>query len=172
MTKRSGAPWLNYLLGFLCVGTIAAAFFVVGPSSQSATTQDRIVTVQQGVVQSTVSGSGTLAPATKVGVNFATSGTLKGLFVSIGEHVTDGELLAEIEPTSAESSLRSAEMSLATAQASYQAALEGLTPVEVREDDISAGQSRASVRSAQQSLRQAEETRPRHGRRSRSPLSA
>src|SRR5580658_1687848 len=117
MTNRSGTPWLNYLLGALCIGVITTAFLVVGPSSQSATAKSRIVKVQQGVVQSTVSGSGNLQPATKIGVNFATSGTLKGLFVSVGEHVKDGELLAEIEPTSAESSLRSAEMSLTSAQA-------------------------------------------------------
>ena len=115
----------------------------------------RTATVAQGVVQSTVSGSGTLQPASKVGVNFATSGTLTGLFVSLGDHVTGGELLAEIGPASAESSLRSAEMSLTTAEAAYQAAVEGLTPAEVREDDISAAQSRASVASAQQSLKEA-----------------
>jgi multidrug efflux pump subunit AcrA (membrane-fusion protein) len=158
MTERSGVPWLSWLLAALCVGAITTGALLVGPQSESATAQSRVVKAQEGVVQSTVSGSGTLSPASKVGVNFATSGTLRELFVSVGEHVVAGQLLAEIDPSSAESSLRSAEMNLATEQASYQGALEGLTPVEVREAAISTAQARASVKSAEQSLRQSEET--------------
>lgn len=35
MTKHTGRPWLNYLLGLLCVGAIVAAVLVVGPASGS-----------------------------------------------------------------------------------------------------------------------------------------
>jgi multidrug efflux pump subunit AcrA (membrane-fusion protein) len=158
MSERARAPRLIYALAALCAGAIAAAIFVIGPASGSQATVTRTATVAQGVVQSTVSGSGTLQPATKVGVNFATSGTLTGLFVSVGDRVHSGELLAEVSPTSAESSLRSAEMTLATDEAANQAAGEGLTPAQVRQDEISAAQSRASVASAQQSLRASKET--------------
>ncbi len=153
-TKRATRPWFNYLLGLVCVGAIVAAILVVGPASGSQTAVTRTAKAAEGVVQSTVSGSGTLAPATKVGVNFATSGSLTGLFVSVGDHVTGGELLAEVSPSSAESSLRSAEIEEATDEADYQDAVEGLTPAEQRQAEISAEQSRASVKSAKQSLRQ------------------
>jgi multidrug efflux pump subunit AcrA (membrane-fusion protein) len=153
-TKRATRPWFNYLLGLACVGAIVAAILVVGPASGSQTAVTRTAKAAEGVVQSTVSGSGTLAPATKVGVNFATSGSLTGLFVSVGDHVTAGELLAEISPASAESSLRSAEIEQTTDEAAYQDAIEGLTPAEQRQADISAEQSRASVKSSKQSLRQ------------------
>ncbi len=158
MTERTRASWLVYALGALCAGAIVAAVLVVGPASGSQASVTRTATVARGVVQSTVSGSGTLQPASKVGVDFATSGTLTGLFVSVGDHVTSGQLLAEIDPASEESSLRSAEMSLTTEEAAYQAAVEGLTPVELRENEITAAQSRASVASAEQSLRQARQT--------------
>jgi multidrug efflux pump subunit AcrA (membrane-fusion protein) len=153
-TKRATRPWFNYLLGLACVGAIVAAILVVGPASGSQTAVTRTAKAAEGVVQSTVSGSGTLAPATKVGVNFATSGSLTGLFVSVGDHVTGGELLAEVSPSSAESSLRSAEIEEATDEAAYQDAVEGLTPAEQRQAEISAEQSRASVKSSKQSLRQ------------------
>ena len=153
-TKRATRPWFNYLLGLACVGAIVAAILVVGPASGSQTAVTRTAKAAEGVVQSTVSGSGTLAPATKVGVNFATSGSLTGLFVSVGDHVTGGELLAEVSPASAESSLRSAEIQETTDEADYQDAVEGLTPAEQRQAEISAEQSRASVKSAKQSLRQ------------------
>ena len=158
MTERTRASWLVYALGALCAGAIVAAVLVVGPASGSQASVTRTATAAQGIVQSTVSGSGTLQPATKVGVDFTTSGTLTGVFVSVGDHVTSGQLLAEIDPASAESSLRSAEMSLTTEEAAYQAAVEGLTPVELRENEITAAQSRASVASAEQSLRQARQT--------------
>ena len=132
-TKRATRPWFNYLLGLACVGAIVAAILVVGPASGSQTAVTRTAKAAEGVVQSTVSGSGTLAPATKVGVNFATSGSLTGLFVSVGDHVTAGELLAEISPASAESSLRSAEIEQTTDEAAYQDAIEGLTPAEQRQ---------------------------------------
>jgi multidrug efflux pump subunit AcrA (membrane-fusion protein) len=158
MTQRTSASWLVYALGALCAGAIVAAFLVVGPASGSQATVTRTAKAAEGVVQSTVSGSGTLAPATKVGINFATSGTLTGLFVSVGDHVNPGELLAEVSPSSAESSLRSAEIALTSDEASYQDAIEGLTPAEQRQADISAEQSRASVKSSKQSLKQDKQT--------------
>src|ERR1039458_9552443 len=158
MSKRNERPWLNIFLGLLCVGAIVIGYTTVGQASQTASQSRRTATVAKGVVQSTVSGTGTLQPATKVGVNFATSGTLTGVSVSVGDHVKGGELLAEINPSSAESSLRSAEIDLTTDEASYRDAVEGLTPAEEHEADISAEQSRASVKSAKQSLRQDQQT--------------
>jgi len=158
MTKRTTRPWFNYLLGVVCAGAIVAAILVVGPASGSQATVTRTAKAAEGAVQSTVSGSGTLAPATKVGINFATSGTLTGLLVCVGDHVKPGELLAEVSPTSAESSLRSAEIALTSDEASYQDAVEGLTPAEQHQADISVEESRASVKSAKQSLKQDKQT--------------
>ncbi len=158
MITRTRASWLVYVLGALCAGAIVAAALVVGPASGSQATVTRTATVAQGVVQSTVSGSGTLEPATKAGVNFATSGTLTGVFVSVGDHVKGGELLGEIDPASAQASLRSAEIALSSDEAAYQDAVEGLTPAEQRQAEISADESRASVSSAKQSLEQDRQT--------------
>ncbi len=127
-SKRPQRPWLNYALGVALVAAIVVAYTSVGQASPSTTKTRRTATVAEGVVQSTVSGSGTLQPASKVAVDFASSGTLTGVFVKVGEHVKKGELLAEIDPSSAESALRSAELSLSTDEADYHDAVEGLTP--------------------------------------------
>jgi multidrug efflux pump subunit AcrA (membrane-fusion protein) len=158
MSPRTSAPWLNYLLGLLCVGAIVAGFMLVGPASSGQTATSRTAKAAEGVVQSTVSGSGTLEPASKVGVDFAASGTLTGVFVSVGDHVKGGELLAEINPASAESSLRSAEIAESSDEAAYRDAIAGLTPAEARQAAVGAEQSRASVSSAKQSLRQDEQS--------------
>src|ERR1700676_501067 len=158
MSRRDERPWLNIFLGVLCLAAIVIAYTTVGQASPTAAQSRRTATVVQGVVQSTVSGSGTLKPATNVRVNFPVSGTLTGGFVSIGDHVNTAQLIAKVTPSSAEASLRSAEITLSTNQAAFQDALKGLTPAEQHQAEITAAQSRASVNSAKQSLRQDQQT--------------
>ena len=110
MSKRNERPWLVITLGALCIVAIVVAYTSVGQASQSTVQSTRTATVGEGCCPVDGVGQRTLKPAAKVGVNFATSGTLTGVFVSVGDHVKGGELLAEIGPSSAESSLRSAEI--------------------------------------------------------------
>ena len=158
LAKRPQRPWLNYVLGAALVAAIVVAYTSVGQASPSTAQTRRTATVAEGVVQSTVSGSGTLQPASKVAVNFASSGTLTGVFVKVGEHVKKGELLAEVNPSSAESALRSAELALSTDEADYHDAVAGLTPAEAHQAEITADQSQASVDSAKQTLKQDQQT--------------
>jgi len=138
MTERTRAPWPVYVLGALCVGAIVAAFLVVGPPSQSATAQSRIVTAAQGVVQSTVSGSGNLQPASQLNLGFRTSGTVTNIYVTQGQHVVPGQLLATLDP-------QSAEVTLEQARASLQSAEANLTREEETNGEGSTGQGSAAA---------------------------
>jgi multidrug efflux pump subunit AcrA (membrane-fusion protein) len=117
MANRTRASWLVYALGALSIGAIVVAFLVVGPSSQSATAQSRIVTVEQGVVQSTVSGSGNIQAATQLNLGFKTAGVVEHIYVSTGQQVTPGQLLAELNPQSTEVTLEQAKASLQAGEA-------------------------------------------------------
>jgi multidrug efflux pump subunit AcrA (membrane-fusion protein) len=117
MHERSSASWLVFALGVLCAGAIAAAFLVVGPASGSQTTITRTATVAQGVVQSTVSGSGNLEALSQLNLGFRTGGTVTHVEVHVGEQVAAGELLAELDPQSAEVTLEQARASLQSAEA-------------------------------------------------------
>jgi multidrug efflux pump subunit AcrA (membrane-fusion protein) len=117
MTEHTGRPWLNYLLGLLCVGAILAAVLVVGPASGSQTVATRTARASLGVVQATVSGSGNLQPASQLNLGFKTGGTVTHIYVTQGEHVTEGRLLAELDPSSAEVTLEQARANLQAAQA-------------------------------------------------------
>jgi HlyD family secretion protein len=117
MTERTRASWLLYALGALCAGAIVAAVLLVGPASSSQATVTRTATVAQGVVQSTVSGSGNLQAASQLNLGFKTSGTVTHIYVSQGEHVTQGQLLATLDPQSAEVTLEQAKASLQSAEA-------------------------------------------------------
>jgi multidrug efflux pump subunit AcrA (membrane-fusion protein) len=116
-TERAGRTWLNYFLSLLCVGAIVAAVLVVGPASGSQRAVTRTAKATQGVVQSTVSGSGSLQPASQLDLGFKTNGTVTGIDVTQGEHVTEGRLLAELDPSSAEVTLEQARANLLAAKA-------------------------------------------------------
>ncbi len=117
MTKRTGSPWLNYLLGLLCVAAIVAAILLVGPASGSTSAVTRTAKAAEGVVQSTVSGSGNLQPASQLNLGFKTGGTVTKIFVSQGEYVTEGKLIAELNPQSAEVTLEQSKATLLSAEA-------------------------------------------------------
>ncbi len=117
MTQRTGPSWLVYVLGALCVGAIVAAVLVVGPASSSQATVTRTATVARGVVQSTVSGAGNLQSVSQLNLGFKTSGTVTHIYVSQGEQVAQGQLLATLDPQSAEVTLEQAKAALQSAEA-------------------------------------------------------
>jgi multidrug efflux pump subunit AcrA (membrane-fusion protein) len=117
MTERTGGSWLLYALGALCAGAIVAAVLLVGPSSSSQASVTRTAKAAQGVVQSTVSGSGNLQAASQLNLGFKTAGTVTHIYVSQGQHVTQGQLLATLDPQSAEVTLEQSKASLQSAEA-------------------------------------------------------
>ena len=73
-TLRKPAP-TTIVLAALVIAAIVVAVVVVG-SPAASSTHERTVTVARGVVQSTVSGSGNLAPANQLDLDFDTSGEI------------------------------------------------------------------------------------------------
>lgn len=115
----------NIALGVLCVAAIVVAYTSVGQASPSSTRGIRTATVQQGVVQSTVSGSGNIQPSSELDLGFKTSGTVTHIYVAQGEHVNQGKLLATLDPQSAEVTLEQARASLQSAEANLAKQEEG-----------------------------------------------
>src|SRR4029079_5430497 len=88
---------------------------VVG-SPATSSGQERTATVERGVIQSTVSGSGNLEPANQADVDFATSGEITHIYVKEGQHVAKDDILAKVDPASANVDLAQAEADLQSAQ--------------------------------------------------------
>ena len=125
MTVRRRGPWYLVALALVAIAIVVAGVLEVGPPSSSARTSRELVTAQKGVVQSTVTGSGNVEPGTEVFANFKTSGTLADVFVSIGQHVHQGQLLATLDPTSAQLSVNQAQLNLDAAEDDLTAAEDG-----------------------------------------------
>jgi multidrug efflux pump subunit AcrA (membrane-fusion protein) len=117
MTKRAGASWIVFALGALCAGAILAAILLVGPATGSQTAVTRTATVARGVVQSTVSGTGNIQPASQLDLGFKTGGTVTDIYVKEGQEVAQGQLIATLDPQSAQGTLQQAKASLQSAEA-------------------------------------------------------
>jgi macrolide-specific efflux system membrane fusion protein len=126
-------------LGLVAVAIAVLAVTQIGPPSSSArTAREVVVTAEKGVVQSTVTGTGNIAAGNDVDVNFQTSGTLAEVYVSSGQHVSQGQLLATLDPTSAQ-------LGVGQAQASLNAAEDQLTAAENGTSSGAAGASSSNT---------------------------
>ncbi|MDX6669199.1 MAG: hypothetical protein QOK04_2579, partial [Solirubrobacteraceae bacterium] len=115
-TGRVTPRWPSVILVALCAIAILAGVLELGPPT-AASTRDRIVTAQKGVVQSTVSGSGTLQPTTTTNVNFRTSGQLSHVYVSEGQSVGSGQVLGDLDASAARAAVDEAQANLTSANA-------------------------------------------------------
>jgi multidrug efflux pump subunit AcrA (membrane-fusion protein) len=116
---------LEWGLAIVAIALVAIAITALGGgSSSSSAATKRTATSGQGVVQSTVSGNGTLEPAQKVELSFGAAGEVTAIRVKAGEKVTKGEVLAEVDSSSARASLASAEAKLVEAEDAVETAAE------------------------------------------------
>jgi multidrug efflux pump subunit AcrA (membrane-fusion protein) len=114
-----------YALGAAAVVVAYLAISQIGADTSSARTETETVTAEWGVVQSTTSGTGNVEAGVDDEVNFATSGTLNDVDVHIGEHVSQGQILATLDPTSAELTLAQARINLKEAETALTDAEDG-----------------------------------------------
>ena len=83
---------------------VVAGYFLFGSSSNMTY---RTGTVTKGDIEQTVTALGALQPKEYVDVGAQVSGTLEKVHVNIGDVVTKGELLAEVDPTLYEAAVAS-----------------------------------------------------------------
>ena len=124
-SPRLATSWHLYLLAAVAAVVLVTGIMQIGPPTSSARTSRETVQAEDGVVQTTVSGTGNVEPATDLAVNFATSGTLQSVDVSVGQHVNKGQLLATLDPTSATLALDQAKANLTAAKDNLTAAEQG-----------------------------------------------
>lgn len=125
-------------------------------SAGAADAPPRTVKASTGTVQTTVSASGNVAVPSQLSVAFPSGGKLAEVDVAVGQHVTKGQVLAKLDPTTANANLASAQADLTSAQARLQQTTMGLTPQEQSQDAAAASQAQVSVTNDQQALADAQ----------------
>jgi membrane fusion protein, macrolide-specific efflux system len=113
-------PWLTG--GVIAAILAALAYFVFAPGS-AGTGEPIVVAATRGDVEDTVTALGALQPKDYVDVGAQVSGQLKTIAVRIGDSVTKGQFLAEIDSTVQAAKVQSDRDSLQGLQASLAANL-------------------------------------------------
>ena len=127
-------------------------------SSASAKATVRTSTVQQGTVQSTVTATGNVAPASALAVNFQASGTVTEIDVKVGDQVKAGQVLAKIDDSPTQAALNSAQAALNSAQANLANVEQPLTPASAAQNAAALATSEQQVQAAQTGLASAQQS--------------
>ncbi len=105
---------------------IAAVIALLGWQSRTAkaatTSRLQTATVQRGTLVATVNAAGNVAAPTQAALSFQTSGRVSRVNVQVGDAVKQGQVLMELDSTDQQLALKTAQTSLASAQASFDAA--------------------------------------------------
>lgn len=132
----------------LAIG-VGAYLILGGGGGGTALGQTTTTTVSRGTVRSTVSASGTIESAETAGASFTTNGTVTDVFVEVGDHVREGQILATVDDATAQGDLESASANASSAAAGVTSAQAGVSS---SQSGVTAAQ--ANLSAAQENLRE------------------
>jgi multidrug efflux pump subunit AcrA (membrane-fusion protein) len=113
----------------------------------------QVVAATTGTMQQTVTTTGTIDPAQQANLNFAVSGQVSGVDVTVGQNVTAGQTLATVDPSALAADLAAAQASLTAAQAKLaNDQANGAATSQVDSDEASVTTTQSQVAGAQTNL--------------------
>jgi membrane fusion protein, macrolide-specific efflux system len=108
---------MNAALGAVAVAALAGGYFLVMPGSAASTDATQLTaTVQRGVVSTTVTASGSVAPGRTAVAEFAVAGTIATVDVAVGQTVTAGQQLGTLDEAALKRAVAAADTALADAR--------------------------------------------------------
>ncbi len=131
------------------VGWFAYQRFVVQPQAQAQQPSYETSAVKRGNILSTVSATGSIEPKAEVSLLFRAAGTVQNVLVAVGEAVTQGQLLAELDTTDLT-------LALAQAKVSQDISAAQLKKLEAPPDPMDVAAAQAAVEVAQAGVSSAE----------------
>jgi HlyD family secretion protein len=128
----------------------AAHQITATPAASTAAAKQQIVTVQRGTLAASVSTTGSVVAVTSSKLTFSSSGTISKVLVKVGDTVTAGQDLAELDKTNLTLTVNQAQAALMTAQSKLDLMKQGSTS-----NDIAASQANLASAQAKLALLQA-----------------
>lgn len=147
MAKKRGRKWL--FLGFTLIIIIAVGTFVFSRMDSQAPTIDSslLATVERGDIARSVVATGVVEPiSNKIEIRSKASGIVKHLHVDVGDVVSEGQLLVELDRDQLEAQLREAEANLQAARADVEAAEADLSRSSILAEDYDVELARSNHR--------------------------
>jgi HlyD family secretion protein len=111
---------------------------------------------QTGVIDATVSATGSVEPNARAELRFAIEGTVTEVLVKAGDQVKAGQPLARLATTDLQLALERAQAELKQANADYEQVVEKATPAEIAEAQARLDQAQAQYREAAGKVSQAD----------------
>lgn len=121
-TRRAGGKRVRNI-AIVAVAAVAAGGYYLWQrrAEESAADRPLVATVQYGDVENTVASAGNLQPSNTVPVGAQVSGQLRKVHVQVGEQVTSGQLLGEIDARVQANRVAASEANIASAEAQLEA---------------------------------------------------
>src|SRR5580698_1683924 len=164
LLRRTSRRQRVVLAGGVVVVLVAAGVGVwASQGSSAATPTFELVAAASSTLRQTVSSTGTIEPAQQANLNFATSGQVTSVDVTVGQKVTAGKVLAKVSSASLSANVAQAEATEASDAAklsSDQAAGSAVTAAQLTADQTAVTAAENQVTDAQQALAEANLTSP------------
>jgi len=121
MARGTGASWLKWIFILLLLGGAGyGAWRWYGKREKAGTIDFKTSAVARGDLVQQVTANGQISPVKNVTVGTQVSGIIKELYVDFNSRVTNGQVIARIDPSTYEQNLEQAEAELANSQAALE----------------------------------------------------
>jgi len=122
MAARRKFKWGRWVALVLVIGGAAYGVYRYRQKEEQATPEYRTATVTRGDITQSVTANGQISAVRDVQVGSQISGTIKEIKVDYNSQVKEGEIIAQIDPSTYARSVEEAEAQVASAQAGLQLA--------------------------------------------------
>src|SRR5439155_26874467 len=119
MAAKRKLTWLKWVIALMAIAAAGAGWRFYSERGDSEIEYRTSPTAKGDLVQS-VTANGQINPVKNVQVGSQISGIIKELYVDFNSHVTNGQVVAQIDPSTYQQNLTQAEAELANAKASLE----------------------------------------------------
>ena len=142
------------ILSLIAVVLLAAGGYYGFTALKGSSTQTRYVlaAAEKGSIITTVSGSGQVSASKQVDIKATVSGDVLSVSATVGQEVKKGQLIAQLDSTSAQKSVRDAEISLESAKLSLEKLQQPVDELTILQSENSLAQSKQTKKDAEDDL--------------------
>jgi HlyD family secretion protein len=123
MAKKKSRKIIIVVISVLAVAGLAVVAYSAKSHGKSNIDPSRLAAVERGDLARSVVATGRIEPVSKVEIKSKANGIIKELKVDVGDLVSDGQILAELDKDNLEAQLRQARAALLSSEANLKAAV-------------------------------------------------
>jgi HlyD family secretion protein len=115
--RKKRINWFNWILLLMLLGGVAGVWAWRQSKAKAAPITLKTDSIQRGDIVQSVAANGALSPVKNVQVGSQVSGIIREIFVDFNSRVTNGQVIAKIDPSTYDQAITRAEAEVANAKA-------------------------------------------------------